>query len=118
MRTVAAADMNSVMGPRYGAYAGMSFPKRPARLQQRAQYHLEVYGVNVKVRPEGFAFVLNYGFDGSSWTHELAATPNMREGQGDTFRRNRYGRNSEPFINTLDRAITALKGLTHATTGR
>ena len=75
----------------------------------------EIYGVNVKVRPEGFSFVLNYGFDGSSWTHELAATPNMWEGQGDTFRYNPYGQNSEPFINTLDRAITALKGLTHAT---
>ena len=73
---------------------------------------VEIYGVSVAVRPEGFRFVLRYGFDGSSWDHELAATPNMWEGTGDTFHRNPYGRKSEPFINTLDRAITTLESLT------
>jgi hypothetical protein len=73
----------------------------------------EVYGVKVVVSPEGFSFVLSYGFDGSSWNHTLADTPNMWEGEGDTFRRNPYGRKSEPFIDTLDRAITAMASLTN-----
>jgi hypothetical protein len=36
----------------------------------------------------------------------------MWEGTGDTFHHNPYGRKSEPFINTLDRAITELASLT------
>ena len=73
---------------------------------------VEIYGVSVAVQPEGFRFVLRYGFDGSSWEHCLAESPGMWEGRGDTFHINPYGKTSEPFINTLDRAITTLKDLT------
>lgn len=73
---------------------------------------VEIYGVPVKVLPNGFQFVLQYGVDGSIWYETLAATPNMWEGEGETFRYLPYGRDSEPFIGTLDRAITRLKELT------
>jgi hypothetical protein len=82
---------------------------------QLNSYHAaatEIYGVKVHVSPEGFTFTLEYGYDGSIWHHQLAVTPNMWEGEDDTFRRNPYGRKSEPFINTLDRAISALAELT------
>ena len=73
----------------------------------------EIYGVKIHVSPEGFTLTLEYGYDGSIWHYPLAATPAMWEGEGDTFRRNLYGRKSEPFINTFDRAISALAKLTY-----
>ena len=76
---------------------------------------VDIQCVVVKVRPEGFEFTLHYGIDGEScrWSHTLANTPKMWEGEGETFHRNPYGRNSEPFIHTLDRAMTELMELTN-----
>jgi hypothetical protein len=73
---------------------------------------IEIQSVVVKVRPEGFDFILRYGVDGSSWDYTLAATPRMWEGEGETFRRNPYGRGSEPFLHTMGRAITTMARLT------
>jgi hypothetical protein len=81
---------------------------------QLNRYHArarETNGVKIHVLPWGFRFVLDYGYDGSTWYHELAATPNMWSGQGETFRYNPYGADSETFMATLDRAITALDEL-------
>jgi hypothetical protein len=66
----------------------------------------------LKVRPEGFTFMLYYGVDGSRWDHTLASTPNMWSGQGGTFKRHPYGRGSEPFLDTLGRAIIEMARLT------
>jgi hypothetical protein len=73
---------------------------------------VEIRGVDIKVRPEGFTFMLRYGVDGSRWDHTLASTQNMWSGQGETFRLSPYGRGSEPFLDTLSRAITEMARLT------
>jgi hypothetical protein len=72
---------------------------------------VEIYGVTVHVRPQGFSFVLDYGYEGSIWYHTLTETPGMWAGEGETFHYNAYGRKSEPLIDTLSRAIEALEAL-------
>jgi len=96
------------------ALTGLLESSAPLTTQLNSSYSqaTENYGVRVCVRPGGFVFRLEYGFDGSVWHHILAETPHMWEGEGDTFRRIPYTRRSEPFLDTMSRAIAALAELT------
>ena len=76
---------------------------------------MDIQCVTVRVSPQGFAFRLHYGIEGEScsWSYNLAATPDMWKGQGEDFRYMPYGRQSEPFLDTLGRAIKRMEELTH-----